>query len=145
MKETIITHSPEETEGVGELLCRALLDMGYRQAFVALRGDMGVGKTAFSRGFGKALGISGVKSPTYTIVSEHRGNPLPLFHFDMYRIEGGDDLWSIGFEDYLQREGYILCEWSERIDEDIPEGAIYVTLSKTPDEYERTIEIEGTV
>ena len=141
----IITSSPEETEAVGNTLAHALLNEGLRHAYIAMRGEMGVGKTAFARGFGRALGVSGVKSPTYTVVSEHKGEALPFFHLDLYRIEDSDDLWSIGYDDYLAREGYMLCEWSERIPEEIPADAIYVTILRGENEADRLITIEGEI
>lgn len=143
MKQVLYSHSTSETEAIGEALCRALLARGDTQTFVALYGEMGVGKTAFSRGFGKGLGIEHVKSPTYTVVNEHRGTPLPLFHFDMYRIQDGDDLFSIGYDDYLARKGFILCEWSEHIPDDIPENAISVLLERTDELETRRITIGG--
>ncbi len=143
MSQILYVNSPEETEAVGEALCRFLLSQKRQQAFVALYGDMGVGKTAFSRGFGRGLGIDRVKSPTYTIVNEHRGTPLSLFHFDMYRIQDSDDLYTIGYDDYLVREGYILCEWSERIPDDIPGDAISVLIEKTDALQTRKITIGG--
>ena len=135
--------SPAETEALGRRLCEGLIQKGLRRAFVALFGDMGVGKTAFARGFGAALGISGVKSPTYTVVNEHRGTPVPLFHFDMYRIQDPDDLTSIGYDDYLMREGYVLCEWSERIEDELPPDAIRVTVARTDGENGRSITVQG--
>lgn len=143
MKQLIYSHSTLETEAIGEALCQALLDRGDTQTFVALYGEMGVGKTAFSRGFGRGLGIDRVKSPTYTVVNEHRGTSLSLFHFDMYRIQDGDDLFSIGYDDYLARKGYILCEWSEHIPDDIPENAISVLIERTTDIDTRCITIGG--
>jgi tRNA threonylcarbamoyladenosine biosynthesis protein TsaE len=143
MSQVIYVNSPYETENVGEALCHLLLAQQKERAFVALYGDMGVGKTAFSRGFGRGLGIDRVKSPTYTIVNEHRGTPLPLFHFDMYRIQDSDDLYTIGYDDYLGRNGYILCEWSERIPDDIPEDAISVLIEKTDNLETRKITIGG--
>ena len=134
------TRSPEETEKIGEWLAGELIKTKKR-AFIAMRGEMGVGKTAFTRGFARALGISGVKSPTYTIVNEYRGD-YSLFHYDMYRIEDEDDLCSTGYEDYLSRDGFIVAEWSERIDSIIPEDAIFVKISRNAecDEW-REIEI----
>lgn len=137
------THSPHETEALGEALARQLIEAGHRRAFIAMRGEMGVGKTAFARGFGRALGADRIKSPTYTVVSEHKGDPVPFFHFDTYRIQDSDDLWSIGYDDYLARDGYILCEWSENIEDDVPDGAIYVTISRTDDGCGRQIVTEG--
>lgn len=139
---TEITRSAEETERVGALLAERLDVVGVKRAFIAMRGEMGVGKTAFTRGFASYFGISGVKSPTYTIVNEHRGR-VNIYHFDMYRISDGDDLYSIGYDDYVDSEGYCIAEWSENIEGDIPEGAIFVTISRVdghPDE--RRIEID---
>ncbi len=137
------TASSAETEALGERLAKALILTGTRRAFVAMYGEMGVGKTAFARGFGRALGAEQVKSPTYTVVSEHRGTPVPLFHFDMYRIADADDLASIGYDDYLARDGYILCEWSERIAQDIPADAVTVRMERCHQTEERNIFIGG--
>ena len=133
---TIYTKSAEETEKVGASLAERLHSEGKKRAFIAMRGEMGVGKTAFTRGFASYFGIYGVKSPTYTIVNEHRG-AVNIYHFDMYRIDGGDDLYSIGYDDYIEADGYCIAEWSENIEDDIPEDAIYVTISRVdtnPDE-----------
>jgi tRNA threonylcarbamoyladenosine biosynthesis protein TsaE len=102
------TSCAEQTESVGERLAAALFK-NKKRAFIAMRGEMGVGKTAFTRGFARALGIQGVKSPTYTVVNEHRGKAR-LFHYDMYRLDGEDDLYSTGFDDYLSSDGYIVAE-----------------------------------
>ena len=119
------------------------LDMGgIKNAFIAMRGEMGVGKTAFVRGFASYFGIKGVKSPTYSIVNEHKSDATSIFHFDMYRVESEDDLLSVGFYDYLSRPGYSIVEWSENIEEFIPIDAIYVTISRNPENQDyRTIEI----
>ena len=138
------TTCAEETEAIGEQLALALLKKKKR-AFIAMRGEMGVGKTAFTRGFARALGISGVKSPTYTVVNEHRGT-VRLFHYDMYRIEDEDDLYSTGFDDYLATDGYIVAEWSERIPDLIPDDAIFVTVRRVAEnEGAREIEINGEI
>lgn len=138
------TNCTEETEAIGERLALALLKKKKR-AFIAMRGEMGVGKTAFTRGFARALGISGVKSPTYTVVNEHRGT-VRLFHYDMYRIEDEDDLYSTGFDDYLASDGYIVAEWSERIPDLIPDDAIFVTVRRVAEnEGAREIEINGEI
>ena len=106
-----ITHSAAETEAAGRAFAKAL----SRGDVVACFGDLGAGKTAFARGVAAGLGCKGrVTSPTFTIVNEYDG-PLPLFHFDMYRLGGEDDLFDIGWEDYLSRGGVCLVEWSERI------------------------------
>ena len=137
-----ITRSDAETAEVGGRLAASLTERGIKRAVIAMRGEMGVGKTVFTRGFAEHFGISGVKSPTYTIVNEHRGGGVRLFHFDLYRISDGDDLYSVGYDDYLASEGYCILEWSERVPEEIPEDAIYVTISRVPeDEGVRKIEI----
>ena len=140
---TYNTTNTRDTELVGRALADKLLSEGRERAFIALRGEMGVGKTAFVRGFCSALEISGVRSPTYTIVNEYRGK-MPVFHFDLYRIDDSGDLESIGFEDYLKARGFCIAEWSERIEDDIPSDAIYVSISRTSDgEDNRAIEICG--
>ncbi len=139
---TYVTRSAEETERVGAALAERLDRAGITRAFIAMRGEMGVGKTAFTRGFASYFGISGVKSPTYTIVNEHRGR-VSIYHFDMYRISDGDDLYSIGYDDYIEAEGYCIAEWSENIEGEIPEGAIFVTISRVSGNAdERRIEID---
>ena len=134
--------SPDGTELVGKRLAKALEERKISRAVIALRGELGVGKTAFTRGFASELGISGVKSPTYTIVNEYRGKKR-LFHFDMYRIADGDDLYSIGYDEYIEAEGFSVIEWSENIADFLPEDCITVTVSRTepyPDGREIRIE-----
>ena len=138
---TIYTSSPLETEAVGADLAKRLDEAKITRAFIAMRGEMGVGKTAFTRGFAAHFGISGVKSPTYTIVNEYRGR-VRIFHFDMYRITNGDDLYSIGYDDYIEAEGYSIAEWSENIESEIPADAIFVTISRTDDTEGRRIDID---
>ena len=133
-----ITHSPEETEKIGEALAKSL----QPGTILAYRGDLGAGKTAFTRGLARGLGCKEtVTSPTYTIVNEYLGGRLPLFHFDMYRLASSDDLWDIGWEDYLDREGVCAVEWSENV-QDAMEDAITVTIEKLG-ETTRRITIEG--
>ena len=133
-----LTNSPEETERVGAALGK-ILNPG---TVLAYRGDLGAGKTAFTRGLARGLGyLEPVTSPTYTIVNEYLGGRLPLFHFDMYRLASSDDLWDIGWEDYLDRNGVCAVEWSENIS-DALEDAIVITIHKTG-ETSRRIEIEG--
>ena len=135
-----ITNSPEETEAVGAALGK-ILQPG---TILAYRGDLGAGKTAFTRGLARGLGYcEPVTSPTYTIVNEYLGGRLPLFHFDMYRLASSDDLWDIGWEDYLERGGICAVEWSENVD-DAMENAVYITIHKTGEETRR-IEIEGGI
>ena len=133
-----ITHSPEETEKIGEALAKSL----QPGTVLAYRGDLGAGKTAFTRGLARGLGCKEtVTSPTYTIVNEYLGGRLPLFHFDMYRLASSDDLWDIGWEDYLEREGVCAVEWSENVADAI-ENAVTVTIEKLG-ENTRRITIEG--
>ena len=141
MKTT--THSPSETEEVGKALATAMADDNALSPFVAFYGDLGVGKTAFIRGFVSVVSpSSAVRSPTFALVNEYRGGTLPVFHFDMYRIEDEDDLYSIGFDDYPDR-GICLVEWSEKIPFALPDEYIRVGIEKTPnDENERIITIE---
>ena len=137
-----LTKSPAETEAIGANLARSLEERGLKRAFIAMRGEMGVGKTAFTRGFASHFGINGIKSPTYTIVNEHVGR-VKIFHFDMYRITDGDDLYSIGYDDYIEADGYCIAEWSENIEKEIPEDAIFVTISRVDGITEgRRIEID---
>ena len=132
-----MTHSPEETEKIGA----ALAEKMEPGTVIAYRGDLGAGKTAFTRGLARGLGYAEpVTSPTYTIVNEYLGGRLPLFHFDMYRLHSADDLWDIGWEDYLDRGGVCAVEWSENVTEAL-EGAITVSIEKL-DDTTRRITIE---
>ena len=132
------TNSPAETEAVGEALGKCL----QPGTVLAYRGDLGAGKTAFTRGLARGLGCAEqVTSPTYTIVNEYLSGRLPLFHFDMYRLATADDLFDIGWEDYLERGGVCAVEWSENV-EDALENAIYVTIEKTGED-SRRITVEG--
>jgi tRNA threonylcarbamoyladenosine biosynthesis protein TsaE len=132
------TKSPAQTEEIGAALGK-IIEPG---TVIAYRGDLGAGKTAFTRGLARGLGCTEiVTSPTYTIVNEYLGGRLPLFHFDMYRLRSSDDLWDIGWDDYLDRNGVCAVEWSENV-ADAMEGAICITIHKTGEE-SRRIEIEG--
>ena len=133
-----LTNSPEQTEEVGAALSKVLSP----GTVIAYRGDLGAGKTAFTRGLARGLGVSDpVTSPTYTIVNEYLGGRMPLFHFDMYRLHSSDDLWDIGWEDYLDRDGVCAVEWSENVD-DAMENAVYITIEKLGED-SRRITIEG--
>ncbi len=138
--KSFVTHSPEETEAVGEALGKALSP----GTVIAYRGGLGAGKTAFTRGLARGLNCrETVTSPTYTIVNEYLGGRIPLFHFDMYRLKSSDDLWDIGWEDYLDRGGVCAVEWSENV-EDAMEGAITVSIARV-DDNTREIQIEGAL
>lgn len=123
-----LSHSETETEAAGQALAAKLRPGDV----VAYRGDLGAGKTAFTRGLARGLGCHGrVTSPTFTIVNEYEG-PTPLFHFDLYRLGGEEELWDIGWEDYLARNGVCAVEWSEIAPGALPENTVYVTLRRRP-------------
>ena len=127
------THSPEETEKVGMALAEQL----KAGTVLAYRGDLGAGKTAFTRGLARGLGATEpVTSPTYTIVNEYLSGRLPLFHFDMYRLRSADELFDIGWEDYLERGGVCAVEWSENV-EDALENPVNVTIEKLGEDARR--------
>ena len=134
-----LSHSPEETEHIGEMLGRRLRP----GTVVAYRGGLGMGKTAFTRGLARGLGCAGrVTSPTFTIVNEYDG-ATPLFHFDMYRLGSSDELFDIGWEDYLTRGGVCAVEWSERVDDAMPADTLWVDIARGTDESDRIITITG--
>ncbi len=141
MKINYKANGTKETENIGSELAKRLEDGGITRAFIALKGEMGVGKTAFSRGFAAYFGISNVKSPTYTVLNEYIGRH-PIHHFDFYRITDGDDLYSIGYDDIIEADGYSLGEWSENIEDFLPEDIIEVTIKRSEENDDtRLIEI----
>ena len=125
----LITENPEATESAGKMLASAIENSGIKRLFIALRGEMGVGKTAFTRGFASHFGIFTVKSPTYTVVNEYRGR-CRIHHFDLYRISDGDDLYSIGYDDIIESDGYSIAEWSENVEDFLPDDRITVSISR---------------
>ena len=128
---SLFSRSVEATEEIGKATALSLLSSPNAPRFVALYGDLGVGKTAFIRGFTSEIAPTArVKSPTFALVNEYKGSPLSVFHFDMYRITDEDDLVSIGFYDYLDRPGICLVEWSENIPYALPEDYLRVTIEK---------------
>lgn len=136
----ITTHSADETQALGQRLAKRLLPGDV----IAYFGDLGAGKTALTRGIAQGLGVTDlVTSPTYTIVNEYLTGRIPLFHFDMYRLGSSDELFDIGWEDYLARGGVCAVEWSENV-EDALRDAIHITIEKDPLEPDtRRITIEG--
>ena len=136
----ITTHSADETQALGQKLASRLAPGDV----IAYFGDLGAGKTAFTRGLAQGLGITDpVTSPTYTIVNEYLSGRIPLFHFDMYRLSSSDELFDIGWEDYLSSGGVCSVEWSENV-EDALQDAIRVTIEKDADEPDtRHITITG--
>lgn len=132
----LITKSVEETEDVGNMLARTIAETNSNIDFIAMYGDLGVGKTAFIRGFCKELcPHSVVKSPTFALVNEYRcksGTRFSrIYHFDMYRIDSEDDLYSIGFYDYTESGNLCIVEWSEKIPFALPDCYLKVVIEKT--------------
>ena len=124
-----LTHSPDETQRVGAALAKTLCG----GEVIAFLGDLGAGKTSFTRGLAEGLGVTdAVTSPTYTIVNEYLTGRLPLFHFDMYRLGSSEELFDIGWEDYLARGGVCAVEWSENV-QDALEAPITVRIDRVPD------------
>lgn len=138
MKTVFHSHSSNETENFGSQLAKSLNPGDV----VALFGDLGAGKTAFTRGLAKGIGFDGeVSSPTFALVHEYPGN-IPIYHFDMYRITTWDDLYSTGFFDYLDMGGILVIEWSENIENCLPDGTIRVSIAKNDNENERIITLQ---
>ena len=134
------TNSPAETEALGQRLA-AKLQGGE---VIAYTGDLGAGKTAFTRGLARGLGIAErVTSPTFTIVNEYDTGRLPLFHFDMYRLTSSDDLYDIGWEDYLARSGVCAVEWSELVADALEGEVIRVDIKNGGGDDCRSITITG--
>lgn len=133
------TKSPEETESIGFKLAQTLRG----GEVIAFRGGLGMGKTCFTRGLARGLGFTGtVTSPTFALINEYIGGRLPLYHFDMYRISGWEDLYSTGFFEYAEQGGVIAAEWSENIENALPAGTVTVSFEQTG-ENERVINIDG--
>lgn len=134
------TLSSAETENIGFKLAKSIKN----GSVVAMFGDLGAGKTAFTRGFAKGMGIEcDVSSPTFALVNEYRDAGKTLYHFDMYRISGWDDLYSTGYFDYLDTGSSLIIEWSENIEAVLPQDCVRVTITKTENVNERNIEIIG--
>ncbi|MBE6646791.1 MAG: tRNA (adenosine(37)-N6)-threonylcarbamoyltransferase complex ATPase subunit type 1 TsaE [Ruminococcaceae bacterium] len=144
----IFTESAEKTEEIGEMLSSLMLDDETLPRFVAMYGDLGVGKTAFVRGFCSSLcPTSTVKSPTFALVNEYKcaQNPINIkkvCHFDMYRVTDEDDLYSIGYDDYLRDDYLCIAEWCELIPYALPDERIEVAIEKTEDENKRRITLK---
>ena len=134
----IISDSAAETERIGERLAAKL----NGDEVIALFGGLGMGKTAFTRGLARGLGVpDGVSSPTFALVNEYRGK-IPIYHFDMYRVQSWDDLYSTGFFAYIDN-GVLVIEWSENIEGALPDNALRVTISRGEHDEQRIFEIEG--
>ena len=136
----LFSNSAQETEQIGEQLAQTLCG----NEVIALFGGLGMGKTAFTRGLARGLGVNdGVSSPTFALVNEYRGKYM-IYHFDMYRVQTWEDLYSTGFFDYLDN-GVLVIEWSENIEGALPDNALRVTISRGDRDDQRIIEIEETV
>ncbi|MBR5223962.1 MAG: tRNA (adenosine(37)-N6)-threonylcarbamoyltransferase complex ATPase subunit type 1 TsaE [Clostridia bacterium] len=128
--QKFISHSPEDTEKIGENLGQTI----NNGCVIAFRGGLGMGKTCFTRGLAKGLGANDdVTSPTFALINEYLSGRIPLYHFDMYRVSGWEDLYSTGFFDYIENGGVIAAEWSENIENALPDNTIYVTINKIDD------------
>lgn len=135
--ETYITNRPEETEEVAKEFAKSL----NGGEVIAYRGNLGMGKTCFTRGLAKGLGYDGyVTSPTFALINEYLGGRLNIYHFDMYRISSWDELYSSGFFEYIEQGGIVAAEWSENIENALPQNTIYVELEAL-DENQRKITI----
>ena len=135
-----VTNSEEETELLGTRLAKTLTS----GAVIAFTGDLGAGKTAFTRGLARGLGIEDrITSPTFTIVNEYEGGRLPLFHFDMYRLNSSEELFYIGWEDYMVRGGVCAVEWSENVSDTLGKDSILVEIRRGETASQRVISIEG--
>ncbi|MCI6825597.1 MAG: tRNA (adenosine(37)-N6)-threonylcarbamoyltransferase complex ATPase subunit type 1 TsaE [Ruminococcus bromii] len=134
----IISNSSDETEQIGEKIGEKLTGTEV----IALFGGLGMGKTAFTRGLCSALGINeGVSSPTFALVNEYSGK-FKVYHFDMYRVDTWDDLYSTGFFDYIGN-GILVIEWSENIEGALPENTVRITINRGDSDNQRIFEIEG--
>lgn len=139
LKRVFTTKSSYETESLGKKLGAVL----RRGDVVAYFGGLGVGKTAFTRGLAEGMGISAdVSSPTFAIVNVYHGSPM-LCHFDMYRIDGWDDLCTTGYFEYLEDDAVLAVEWSENIENVLPENSFFINITKGETDETRIIEIEG--
>ena len=132
--------SERETEALGQ----ALVERLSPGAVVAFTGDLGAGKTAFVRGMAKGLDIpQRVTSPTFTIVNEYEGGRLPLFHFDLYRLGSSDELFDIGWEDFLRRGGICAVEWSENVADALEPDTVFIDIRRGDGPEDRVITVKG--
>ncbi len=139
--EKFYSSTPIETEKIGEALGRKI----NNGTVIAFRGGLGMGKTCFTRGLAKGLGSTDtVTSPTFALINEYLSGRIPLYHFDMYRISGWEDLYSTGFFEYIDQGGVLACEWSENIENALPDNTIFVEFNRISDtEREITIKQKG--
>ena len=136
-----VTNSVEETEALGLRVGQKLRG----PVVVAFFGGLGMGKTAFTRGIARGMDIdAAVSSPTFALVHEYHGNENTLYHFDMYRVESWDDLYATGFFDFYETGGVLAVEWSENIENALPEHTVRVTIARGDSDTQRIITMEGT-
>ena len=137
--EVFVSNSYKETEEFAARLAKKVKG----GTVIAMKGDLGAGKTCFTRGFAKGMGFEGdVNSPTFAIVNEYLGGRLPVYHFDMYRITGWEDLYTTGYFEYMESGGVLIIEWSENIEQALPEDVVTITIEKCS-EQERKITVKG--
>lgn len=140
MHTQYISHSEAETENIASKLAKDIYEKGYRA--IAFFGNLGAGKTAFTRGLCRGAGYKGeVTSPTFAIMHEYIGGEFPIYHFDMYRVIGEDGLYSCGFFDYVDTDALLVIEWSENISEFLPENTLNIEILRGTEENERIIKI----
>ena len=134
-----VSHTPEETLEIGRTIgakCKS-------GTVVSLRGSLGAGKTVIANGVAEALGIKdAIVSPTFTLIQEYQGTKLQLFHMDLYRLSGTDEFEMIGGEEMLYGKAVVLIEWSEKIEEMLPDGTVFITIDIQPNQ-DRVITVEG--
>jgi tRNA threonylcarbamoyladenosine biosynthesis protein TsaE len=139
MTKKIISKSEKQTEELGLKLAEELKP----GTVIALIGDLGSGKTALTKALAKGLGIEEqVTSPTFTIIQEYSGGRLPLYHFDVYRLEGEEDMYELGYEDYFYGDGVCVVEWADQIKELLPKNTIYINIDYGSQENERIYNIK---
>ena len=139
ISDVYISKSYKETEEFAAKLAETISS----GTVIAMKGDLGAGKTCFTRGFANGMGYVGdVNSPTFAIVNEYLGGRLPVYHFDMYRISGWEDLYTTGYFEYMESGGVLIIEWSENIEQALPSDVVTVTIEKCGED-ERKITVEG--
>jgi tRNA threonylcarbamoyladenosine biosynthesis protein TsaE len=136
----LVSNSVDETFQIGHKLGKLLV----RGNILCLSGDLGAGKTAFTKGIGKGLEIQEyVTSPTYTIINEYEGR-IPLYHFDVYRLESAEEMFELGYEEYFYGDGAVVLEWADNVKEIIPNERLWITILKTNNDNSREIILEPT-
>ena len=141
MNQILKTHSPEETQAIGEQIGRKLKPGDV----IALIGDLGAGKTCLTQGIARGVRIAPdqiVNSPSYILINEYEGK-IPIYHIDLYRLQHIDEILDLGLDEYLEGDGICVIEWADRMLELLPENAIHIQLA-WEDESTRTIEVRNS-